>query len=85
LVGSIAWFLVGRPQTTAARRDVWRPGSGFPEAQRPRPQRTTPDDDPDFLGTLRKQQREDAELLQRWEDDLHRREEELRRREDPEN
>lgn len=85
LVGSIAWFLVGRPQTTAARQDIWRPGRGFPEAERPRPQRMAADDDPDFLSTLRKQQREDAELLQRWEDDLRRREEELRRHEHPEN
>ncbi|HET6212777.1 MAG TPA: PLD nuclease N-terminal domain-containing protein [Micromonosporaceae bacterium] len=80
-VGPIAWLVAGRPVSTGPRAGVWAPGNGFPEAQRP-VRRSSPDDDPDFLRTLRKQQREDAELLQRWEEDLRRREEELRRRDE---
>jgi hypothetical protein len=80
-IGAIAWFVAGREQTASAR--TWRPGSGFPESQRPtRPaQRSVaPDDDPEFLRQLGRQQSEDRELLRKWEDDLKRREDELRRR-----
>lgn len=86
LIGAIAWFAAGRPVTLGAPRPVWRPGNGFPEAERPR--QLAPDDDPEFLRSLRAQQREDTDLLKRWEEDLRRREEELRRqrdqRQDPE-
>jgi hypothetical protein len=80
-VGGIAWFVAGRPERTGTgARGPWRPGAGFPEAERPR-QTTAPDDDPEFLGRLTSRgQRDDAELLRMWEDDLRRREEELRRK-----
>jgi hypothetical protein len=45
LVGSIAWFLAGRPPRSQPGRGTGRPGPGF------RPPRG-PDDDPDFLGRL---------------------------------
>lgn len=85
-VGAIVWFVAGRPQAdrTAPGR-VWRPGSGFPESERPRP--VGPDDDPEFLrGQTSGQrdatsQRDDERLFSAWEADLRRREEELRRRE----
>ncbi len=78
-VGAIAWFVAGRPRKAAAGSGGrWRPGAGFPEAQRPRP--VAPDDDPEFLAGLDKA--EDTELLNKWEADLRRREEELRRREE---
>jgi hypothetical protein len=81
LAGSIVYFAVGRPETTTARRDVWRPGAGFPEGERPRT--VAPDDDPEFLRKLKRQSdREDTELLRRWEEDLKRRENDLRNRED---
>ncbi|HEX2355431.1 MAG TPA: PLD nuclease N-terminal domain-containing protein [Micromonosporaceae bacterium] len=76
LLGSIAWFAAGRPSAAAKPASTWRPGRGFPEAERPRP--VAPDDDPEFLRSLNSQQ--DRERLRRWEDDLRRREEELRRR-----
>jgi hypothetical protein len=47
LIGSIAWFAAGR--TGTKRRRTWRVGGGFPEPDRPR----APDDDPDFLRSLR--------------------------------
>ncbi len=78
-IGAIAWFVVGRETTPNPK--VWRQGSGFPEHQRPR--QLAPDDDPDFLRRLAKEQREtaaaDRELLSKWEMDLRRREEELRK------
>jgi hypothetical protein len=80
LVGSIVYFAVGRPLTTAPR-SAWAAGGGFPEATRPRG--VAPDDDPEFLSRLdRQQKREHEQLLQRWEDDLRRREEDLRKKED---
>jgi len=75
IVGSITYFAVGRPLTTAARPG-WRIGGGFPEATRPP---RAPDDDPAFLASLeQKSRREDQEMLRQWEADLRRREEELR-------
>ncbi|TDB77330.1 PLD nuclease N-terminal domain-containing protein [Micromonospora sp. KC723] len=69
LVGSVAWFLAGRPVAVAGRRE------------RPRP--VAPDDDPEFLKSIdERSRREDAELFRRWEQDLRRREDDLRRRED---
>jgi hypothetical protein len=78
-VGAIVWFVAGRPQRSGVRGGTWRPGSGFPEAERPR-RPVAPDDDPEFLRGL--QGRQDRELLDKWEADLRRREEELRRKED---
>jgi hypothetical protein len=79
-VGPIVYLVAGRPLTTSPRQDVWRPGNGFPEAQRP-PRQVAPDDDPEFLKGLAKQNGEDSDLLRRWEEDLRRREDELKRRE----
>ncbi|GAA1876006.1 PLD nuclease N-terminal domain-containing protein [Asanoa iriomotensis] len=82
LVGGIAWFVAGRPEQRSAGDGArWRPGAGFPEHQRPRP--TAPDDDPEFLKSINDQQRtSDAELFERWEADLRRREEDLRQEKD---
>ncbi|MDG4802502.1 PLD nuclease N-terminal domain-containing protein [Micromonospora sp. WMMD980] len=75
LVGSIAWFVAGRERPNGP---LGAAGSTTP-ARRP----VAPDDDPDFLSSLDKRSRdEDRERLQRWEDDLRRREEELRDRPD---
>ncbi|MFI5532543.1 PLD nuclease N-terminal domain-containing protein [Kitasatospora sp. NPDC051853] len=70
LVGSIAWLVVGK------QRGVPRPvrASAAPVA---------PDDNPDFLASLKKQQADrDAEHLKQWEADLRRREQELRDQKD---
>lgn len=78
-IGPIAWFVAGRPQRQrVGRAGAWRPGSGFPEYERPRP--VGPDDDPEFLRSKARERRDDEELLSKWEADLRRREEELRRR-----
>ncbi len=78
--GAIAWFVAGRPRhQPVGPGGAWRPGAGFPEPERPRT--VAPDDDPEFLRGLAPRRREDEELLDRWETDLRRREEELRRRE----
>jgi hypothetical protein len=77
-IGGIAWFVAGRPQRSGARAGTWRPGSGFPESERPR-RELAPDDDPDFLRRLSANDRaEDEERLRTWEADLRRRERELR-------
>jgi hypothetical protein len=57
LVGSIAWFAVGRTRTTRPRK-TWRSGGGFPEAERPR-RPIAPDDDPEFLRSLKPEKRDD--------------------------
>lgn len=77
LVGAIAWFLAGRPVEVTSKPNTWRPGSGFPEAERPR-RPLAPDDDPEFLKSLR---RDDERMFQRWEEDLRKREDNLRKRE----
>ena len=82
-IGAIAWFVAGRPAQPVrlSNGQMWRPGNGFPEDQRPR--RDTPlapDDDPEFLRGLATSLKQDEEMMQRWEADLRRREEELRKR-----
>ncbi|GAA4935714.1 PLD nuclease N-terminal domain-containing protein [Actinoplanes utahensis] len=79
-IGGIAWFVAGRPPRPVklSNGTTWRPGSGFPEKGRPR----SPDDDPEFLNGLgARQKKEDEDLMKKWEADLRRREEELKRRE----
>jgi Phospholipase_D-nuclease N-terminal len=80
-IGGIVWFVAGRPQHAGAggRKEVWRPGAGFPEVSRPARQ-VAPDDDPEFLRNIARTNREDEEMLRNWEADLRRREEELKRR-----
>jgi hypothetical protein len=82
-IGAIAWFVAGRPATPVrlSNGTVWRPGSGFPEDERPRRRSTAPDDDPEFLRDLATSLRQDEGMMQKWEADLRRREEELRRKE----
>jgi hypothetical protein len=81
LVGSLAYLFAGRPNQTKPRAGAWRPGAGFPEAERPR--QVAPDDDAEFLRKLDKKGRqEDEDLLRRWEEDLRRRERDLRKPED---
>jgi hypothetical protein len=83
-VGWIAWFVAGRPQQPAhaGAGAQWRPGSGFPEEQRPSRRQVAPDDDPEFLRDLARNRRADEEMFSKWEADLRRREEELRKREE---
>ncbi|WP_433795851.1 PLD nuclease N-terminal domain-containing protein [Actinoplanes sp. CA-252034] len=81
-IGPIAWFVAGRPARPIqlSNGTVWKPGGGFPEHQRPRP--VAPDDDPQFLkGVAERTRKDDEDLMRKWEADLRRREEELRKRE----
>jgi hypothetical protein len=73
LVGCIAWLVAGRP--IRPRQDVWRPGSGFPE--RERPVAATDDIDARLDEDLARLDREHEESLRRWQADLERRESEL--------
>lgn len=80
-IGSIAWLLLGRPENAG-----FAPGDSSNRAEprgagmHPSARRSTgviaPDDDPRFLAELD----ERTKRLRQWEDDLKRREEELRRR-----
>jgi len=82
-IGPIAYLVAGRPARAASSARTWAPGSGFPESERPTRRPTGPDDDPEFLRGIAEQQRQDEDLLRRWEADLRRREENLRNRETP--
>ncbi|GAA4467205.1 PLD nuclease N-terminal domain-containing protein [Phytohabitans houttuyneae] len=80
LIGSIAWFLAGRPAREGSPGGGWRAAGGFPEPKRSRP--VAPDDDPEFLKSLDAgKSQHDRELFEKWEEDLRRREDEMRRRE----
>jgi Phospholipase_D-nuclease N-terminal len=85
-VGPIAWFVAGRERYSRPQ-NVWSPGRGFPENERPRT--VAPDDNPDFLRGIaagraereaKAAQERERETLRKWEEDLRRREEDLRRR-----
>jgi hypothetical protein len=81
LFGGIGWLLAGKPERgAAAKRQVPWPStktSGFPEYERPAPPKG-PDDDPDFLRSLRAREAERGRSLQEWEDELRERERQLR-------
>ena len=83
IVGPVAWFLAGRPKAAADSALPWRSGGTPPESSRP----VAPDDNPEFLRSLDSgadERAKDRELFDQWEEDLKRREDELRRRnEDP--
>ncbi|MFJ8040760.1 PLD nuclease N-terminal domain-containing protein [Kitasatospora sp. NPDC096147] len=68
LLGSIAWLAIGK------QRGVPRPArAGYAPV--------APDDNPEFLASLKKQQDDrDTDHLKQWEADLRRREQELRDR-----
>jgi Phospholipase_D-nuclease N-terminal len=78
LIGSIAWLVAGRPQRGAARQVPWPSTrtAGFPEYERPRV--LGPDDDPDFLREMKRGNDAQEQLLNRWEEDLRRREQQLK-------
>ncbi|MEU5028202.1 PLD nuclease N-terminal domain-containing protein [Streptomyces milbemycinicus] len=76
LIGPIAWLVAGKNRTAIAGA-----GGGSRSAAGPRQQWVAPDDNPEFLKSLREEnKKDDEELLKDWEADLRRREEELRRK-----
>lgn len=79
LVGGITWLIAGRPRRPQANQP--RPPGG--DAPRPEPRRPrAPDDDPEFLASLKADNAEHEKMLKKWEEDLRRREEELRSNQD---
>ncbi len=86
-IGGVAWLVAGRPQVSGRPGGMPYKGNrsgpavtrtaGFPDYERPRS--LAPDDDPEFLADLKRSTAEHEKLLGNWEEDLRRREEELRR------
>ncbi|WP_354641129.1 PLD nuclease N-terminal domain-containing protein [Kitasatospora camelliae] len=86
LVGSIAWLIAGRDRRSArARTTPWPSGrtDGRAEHERPRQPFVAPDDNPEFLASLKKDDATHEDMLKQWEADLRRREEDLRRKDEP--
>ncbi|MFI1509904.1 PLD nuclease N-terminal domain-containing protein [Streptomyces sp. NPDC020597] len=76
LVGPVAWLVAGKTRHA--------PAGGSTPSQWHRNQRTefvAPDDNPEFLKSLKDENNKDEKLLKDWEADLRRREDELKRRE----
>jgi hypothetical protein len=83
IIGCVAWLLTGRPTRETSDRPAPRPATppaGMGQHERPRPK--APDDDPEFLRSLKQRNAEHEELLHKWEEDLKRREDELRKDDD---
>lgn len=80
LIGPIAWFYAGRP-AGADRAGGTAPGGALGQFRpRERPRQAAPDDDPEFLKSLSAEQsQKDREMFDKWEEDLRRREKDLRR------
>ncbi|MYT17363.1 Phospholipase_D-nuclease N-terminal [Streptomyces sp. SceaMP-e96] len=77
LVGPVAWLVAGKQRQPAK-------GGGSTPSDWHRRHRTkfvAPDDNPEFLQSLKKENTKDEALLKDWEADLRRREDELRRKE----
>ncbi|GGL73159.1 membrane protein [Streptomyces fumigatiscleroticus] len=82
LVGPVAWLVAGRVRQAPAGGAP--SGGGSTPSQWHRNRRSewvAPDDNPDFLNSLKEENKKDEALLKEWEADLRRREEELRRKE----
>ena len=73
LGGAIAWLFAGRPRATAAEGAQPTRSSSQAAGRSARP--LGPDDDPDFLEQLRRQDAEHERMLKQWEEDLRRRDE----------
>ncbi|MEU5767207.1 PLD nuclease N-terminal domain-containing protein [Streptomyces asoensis] len=78
VVGPVAWLVAGRTRRAPA-------GGAAAAGQQPGDRRTewvAPDDNPEFLKSLKDETaRNEEKLLKDWEADLRRREDELKRRE----
>lgn len=77
LLGPIAWLVAGKQRGPS-------PAGGSTPSEWHRSHRTewvAPDDNPEFLKSLKEENKRDEALLKEWEADLRRREEELRRKE----
>jgi Phospholipase_D-nuclease N-terminal len=77
IVGPVAWLVAGRPLRTGQQRGVPWPSrtAGYPERERPA---RGPDDDAEFLSGIKRADDEHQDVLRKWEDDLRRREQQLK-------
>ena len=76
IVGPVAWLAAGKlrnPPPNGRTPSEWH--------RNHRTQYVAPDDNPEFLNSLKAENKKDEALLKDWEADLRRREEELKRRE----
>lgn len=76
VVGPIVWLAAGKQRTP--------PQGGRTPSEWHRNHRTTwvaPDDNPEFLKSIKDENKKDESVLKDWEADLRRREEELKNRE----
>jgi Phospholipase_D-nuclease N-terminal len=81
IIGSVVWLLAGRARGGAEHpRIAWPTGAvgRTPEQQRPPRRMVAPDDDPEFLSQLGRSNNAHDALLEQWEQDLRRREDDLR-------
>ena len=86
ILGAVIWLFAGRPTRASAGREAPRPSgrtAGFPGYQRPTSRPTAPDDDPEFLRSLKKRNTEHDDLLRKWEEDLKRREDDISKEGEP--
>lgn len=79
-LGPIAWLVAGKRRGFAQGRTADQVAGARPRDGRP----LAPDDDPEFLASLKKDDKQHEDMLKQWEADLRRREEELRGRDEPE-
>ncbi|WP_326698121.1 PLD nuclease N-terminal domain-containing protein [Streptomyces sp. NBC_01754] len=73
IVGPIVWLAAGKKRAGGGAPSEWHRGH--------RTNWVAPDDNPDFLKSLKDDGKRDETLLKDWEADLRRREEEIKRRE----
>jgi hypothetical protein len=79
--GPAAWLIAGRAASgTGGPRLAWPTGprTSQPDPQRPTRRVVAPDDDPEFLSQLGRSNSEQDALLEEWERDLRRREDDVR-------
>ncbi|MCX4686191.1 PLD nuclease N-terminal domain-containing protein [Kitasatospora purpeofusca] len=82
LVGSIAWLVAGKQRGALRTAPAdGADGPGYAPRRDGRP--VAPDDNPEFLASLKKNNNEHEDMLKQWEADLRRRENELRGKDDP--
>ncbi|MFJ8626194.1 PLD nuclease N-terminal domain-containing protein [Kitasatospora sp. NPDC093550] len=84
-LGPIAWLIAGRRRGFLPAASAGHPaadGPGRPAGRGGRP--LAPDDDPEFLASLKRSDKDHESMLRQWEADLRRREQELRDRDEPE-
>jgi hypothetical protein len=82
IVGAVVWLVGGRPTRAGAGRAASAPPTktaGYPTYEQPPRRPRAPDDDPEFLRSLKKANTEHEDMLRKWREDLKRREDELRK------